>query len=409
MSKQASSRWFRLAAGVILLVFAGVIYAWSILKAPFGEAFGWSNSQLGLNFTLTMGFFCIGGILGSILLKRCSPRIAVILGGILCFLGFFLTARNQGSIAMLYLAYGVLSGCGIGIVYNVTISTVGSWFPDKRTTASGCLMMGFGTSSLILGALLQYLFSTVGWRTAYTILGISVLVILFIGSFFMAPAPAAAAVTANESVKNYRPSEMMRTGNFWLFYFLTIVTSAVGTCVISFAKDVALSVGAAEGFAVFLVGALSVCNGISRLIFGWLFDAIGRRKTMLLASFVAIAAVLLMLGATTLHAVPLMVVGIVAVGASYGAMPTLSSGFVSSMYGPGFFSTNFSIANTMLVFSSFSSTIAGMILGSSGNYTPVFLLLLLCAVIGLVLNLLIQQKTRIRQGSVTLDLDTDPQ
>ena len=54
--KQASTsiRWLYLVVGVIALLFAGILYAWSILKAPLAAAFGWSAASLALDFTLTM-------------------------------------------------------------------------------------------------------------------------------------------------------------------------------------------------------------------------------------------------------------------------------------------------------------------------------------------------------------------
>ena len=51
-------RWPFLAVGVVSMLFAGIIYAWSILKAPLAEAFIRSVSQLALNFIPTMRFFC---------------------------------------------------------------------------------------------------------------------------------------------------------------------------------------------------------------------------------------------------------------------------------------------------------------------------------------------------------------
>ena len=59
-----SARWGYLIVGVVAMLFAGVLYAWSILKAPLAREFGWGASDLALNFTLAMSFFCIGGLLG---------------------------------------------------------------------------------------------------------------------------------------------------------------------------------------------------------------------------------------------------------------------------------------------------------------------------------------------------------
>ena len=64
-TKSLSVRWVYLVIGVIAMLFAGVLYAWSILKSPLAAEFGWGASQLALNFTLAMSFFCIGGIVGA--------------------------------------------------------------------------------------------------------------------------------------------------------------------------------------------------------------------------------------------------------------------------------------------------------------------------------------------------------
>ena len=56
-----NKRWVYMIIGVIAMLFAGILYAWSILKSPLSEEFGWGASDLALNFTLAMTFFCIGG------------------------------------------------------------------------------------------------------------------------------------------------------------------------------------------------------------------------------------------------------------------------------------------------------------------------------------------------------------
>ena len=179
-----TKRWFYLVIGVISMLFAGILYAWSILKAPLTTEFGWGASQLALNFTLAMSFFCIGGLLGAQISKRLGHRIALISSGILSALGFILTASlHNSSVIMLYISYGILAGMGIGIAYNVLIATISAWFPDKKGLCSGCLMMGFGASALILGNIANKLFnSNIGWRTTYIILGIAICIIMTISA-----------------------------------------------------------------------------------------------------------------------------------------------------------------------------------------------------------------------------------
>jgi MFS transporter, OFA family, oxalate/formate antiporter len=396
--KTKSLRWVYLAAGVVMMLFAGIIYAWSILKAPLAKDFGWNSATLGLNFTITMCFFCIGGILGGILTKRLAPRLTLLIGAVLVFVGFLISSNLTGNIAVLYLSYGVISGLGIGIAYNVVISSVTSWFPDKRGTASGALLMGFGASTLILGSISGNLLETIGWHKTYLALGISIFVILVIGSFFIknaqAPAPTAAQkapAAGNADEQEYTPAGMLRRASFWKFYILIILLSSIGTCVISFAKDISLKAGAAESLAILLVGVLSVFNGLGRIITGGLYDTIGRRKTMLIVNVVAIAAPILMLLSVLLSSVAFAVVGLIAVGLAYGSMPTISAAYTSGFYGKKNFPLNFSLANTTLIFASFSSTIGGALVTSSGSYTSIFLLLLAFAIVGLFINLSIKK------------------
>lgn len=86
-------RWPYLLSGVVSMLFAGIIYAWSILKAPLTEEFGWTPSQLALNFTLTMCFFCIGGIVSGVLTKKTSPKVTAVISAILVFSGFTISSR----------------------------------------------------------------------------------------------------------------------------------------------------------------------------------------------------------------------------------------------------------------------------------------------------------------------------
>lgn len=65
-------------------------YAWSILSSPFPAEFGWTSAQLGLNFTIVMSCFCIGGLSGSFVTRRLSARVTVLIGAAMCsFWGIF--------------------------------------------------------------------------------------------------------------------------------------------------------------------------------------------------------------------------------------------------------------------------------------------------------------------------------
>lgn len=398
-----SARWFYLAVGVIAMLFAGVLYAWSILKAPLAAEFGWSASGLALNFTLAMSFFCIGGLLGAQISRRAGHRIALIAAGILAAAGFALTAALRGaSIAMLYISYGILAGTGIGIAYNVIIATVSAWFPDKKGLCSGCLMMGFGASALILGNAADALFkSALGWRSAYGILGVSILALMVLAGLLLKkpdsgmilPQPKAARSAGPEAFerKDYTSAQMLCLPSFWMAFTCISFLAAVGSSAISFAKDLALSVNAPEALAVSLVGVLSVCNGLGRILTGALFDSIGRRKTMLWANALTICAAVVTLLAVSIGSLPLCIAGLCLTGISYGACPTITAAFTSSFFGMKYFSTNMALMTFTVMGGSLIATVSNKVLEITGGYPAAFMMLLGLTVVAFILNVLIRK------------------
>ena len=396
-------RWGILIASVIAMLFAGIIYAWSILKVPFAEEFGWKANELSLNFTLTMCTFCLGGLLGSFISKKAGVKLASIISAVLAGSGMALTGFLDGkNLVMLYITYAGMAGLGIGIAYNVIISTVSQWFPDKKGFCTGCLMMGFGASSLILGNLADLTFkSSLGRKGTYIVLGIALFVVLAIISLVLKRPDAntvlpASIKKANDSSeifeqKDYSTKEMLKRFSFWRAFILLAFATAVGNSVISFARDLALSVGAKVALATTLVGVLAVCNGLGRILTGTMFDLLGRRKTMLIAMILTIVAAGTTLLSVVTGSLPLCIVGLCLTGLSYGSCPTMVTSFVLAFYGQKHFATNFSIMNCNLICASFMATACSSLTSAFGGYTAPFVLLLTLAVVALILNLSIKK------------------
>ena len=389
--------------GVVAMLFAGVLYAWSILKSPLAAEFGWGTSELALNFTLAMTFFCIGGLLGAQISKRLGHRIALIASGVLSAAGFLLTAAlSNVPVFVLYLTYGVLAGIGIGIAYNVVIATVSAWFPDKKGLCSGCLMMGFGASALVLGNVADAMFkSTIGWRFTYVALGIAIFAVISLAGIILRKPSAdvvfpeaklnkKAAITEQKK-QDFTSKQMLCRPSFWLAFICISFLAAVGSTVISFAKDLAISVNAPDTLAVSLVGILSVCNGLGRILTGAVFDIIGCRKTMLCANILTIGAATVTLVSVTINSLPLCIVGVCLTGMSYGACPTITSAFTSTYFGMKHFSNNMALMTFTVMVGSFVATAANKVLETTAEYTYAFVMLLALTFVALVLNIFIRK------------------
>ncbi|MBQ8742190.1 MAG: MFS transporter [Clostridia bacterium] len=386
-------RILMLILGSLSLFAAGVFYAWSILREPFG----FTQGQLGMNFTISLCSFGFGGLFSGLLSKKVHLKLRLVIGAIMAGAGFVLSTFASDSILLLYIAYGMLSGLGIGFIYNSVIGSVNSWFPDKKGLSAGVLMMSFGISTLIIGKIADALFdiSGFGWKNTYYLLAafIVVSVALFTVIARMPsekdalPSPKKAKSNASDEGSVLSSSEMIKRASFWkLFIFFTLFT-AVGSTIIGFAKGYTLSLGAKESLAVTIVGIVSVCNGLGRLLSGAIFDRMGLRITQFITSGVVILATAVSLIGVLTSSLIIGIIGICLCGLSYGFSPTVSAAFVASFYGMKNYPTNVSIINLVLIPASFMSTFAGQI----GDYAIIFTVLLFCSVIGLFINLTIKK------------------
>jgi OFA family oxalate/formate antiporter-like MFS transporter len=263
-------------------------------------------------------------------------------------------------------------------------------------------MMGFGASALILGNAADALFrSTVGWRMTYVILGAAICAVLALSGLLLGKPDAQtvlpeakaakAARTENFERRDYTSGQMLCRPSFWMAFIAISFLAAVGSSVISFAKDLALSVNAPESLAVSLVGVLSVCNGIGRILTGAIFDTIGRRKTMLCANILTIGAAAVTLLAVSVGSLPLCIAGLCLTGMSYGACPTITAAFTSSFFGMKYFSTNMALMTFTVMGGSLIATVSNKVLEATGGYTGAFMMLLALTFVALVLNVFIRE------------------
>lgn len=393
-----SKRYLYLIVGTIALLFAGTVYAWSILKVPLAQNFGWTVPQLTVNFTLTMSFFCLGGILGSLLNKKIGLKSTLIISAILSGAGFIFTSFLSGSsISMLYVWYGIVCGLGIGIAYNNIISTVNQWFLDKKGFSSGVLLMGYGASSLIIGSIAAKTIANAnfGWRNTYLSIGICLFIVLFACALILKTRvfdnTNKTADTAALQVKDYTLAEMLKSISFWKALLVITFLAACGNTVISIAKDISLASGLAETLAVTMVGILSVCNGLGRIICGLIFDKFGCKKTMIYADVLTIIAGIVILVAVMNSSVVLCIAGLCIVGLSFGCCPTISAAFIADFFGKKNYNLNYSVFNLNLLIASLIASLESYLLAVSGGYTVPFLVLISLAVVALGITLSIKK------------------
>ncbi len=402
------NRWVYAIVGVIVLLFAGLVYAWSVLSTPIAAEFtGWTKAQLSLTFTLVMILFCIGSLLCGLLAGKLSAKNAVRVSAVLFLAGFFIASRCQSPIT-LYLGFGLLCGLASGLAYNGVMSTMVKWFPDKPGLISGVLLMGFGGGSFLIGKLYQAWTPAGigGWRTSFVVLGIICCVVLAVCSFFfVAPGtdftvPAGkrgrAVAAPREDIK---PAVMLKRPAFWLYYVWAIAVSAAGLALISQASGVVWEASADQTAAsvATIVGLISICNAVGRVLFGGMYDKFGRSLSMQLVNGLFILTSVVLLLAMSSRSVVVVIIGFVIGGLAYSGVTPTNSAFCRAYFGPTSYPVNFPLINSNLIFASFGSTISGALYDASGSYSSTFFLIIGLAVAGILCSLAISAIDRKRK------------
>ena len=403
------NRWVYAIVGVIVLLFAGLVYAWSVLSTPIAAEFAdWSKAQLSMTFTIVMIMFCIGSLLCGLLTGKLSAKMAVRIGAVLFLLGFFLASRTQ-SLAMLYIGFGVLCGLSSGLCYNAVMSTMVRWFPDRPGLISGVLLMGFGGGSFIIGKLYQAWTPVEigGWRASFLVMGIIIFVVLAICSFFfvapgadfVAPAAKNSKAAVKIAGKEYKPLEMVKKPSFWLYYVWAIALSAAGLALISQASGVVWEASASQtaGAVATIVGLISICNALGRVLFGGMYDKYGRSLSMQLVNGLFIVTSVVLLLAMSGRSVAVVIAGFVLGGLAYSGVTPTNSAFCRAYFGAAHYPVNFPLINSNLIFASFGSTISGALYDASGSYSSTFFLIIGLAVAGILCSLAISAIDRKRK------------
>lgn len=365
-----------------LMLFLGLIYAWSLFAAPMEEAFNWSRSQTSITFSISMITFCLGSIISGLVLKKRPPGNIILASAILFLIGFF-TASRIRSIWGLYMSYGVLCGLGVGLSYNAILSTIPKWYPEKAGFVTGTLLMGMGLGSLLLGAVVKKVMDILIWPATFKILSIVFFSIFLLASFFIVNPKEEVATFENKVNQKDSPLiHTLRTKDFWAVFIWSVIVSSMGLAVVSNAAYMAIEVGVSLSSLPLMVGMVSIGNGLGRLIFGTISDRLGGNKAMALGNMVFLIALIFSLLAGKNNISLFIALGFIFAGMGYGASPTLSAALTKKKFGEKYYPQNLSaIVLALIPASIIGPTISAGVYQRFGSYLNVYYILMVFALL----------------------------
>jgi OFA family oxalate/formate antiporter-like MFS transporter len=343
---------------------------------------GWSKAEVQLAFTIFVLTETWLVPIEAYLADLFGSRPLVFAGGLLAAVAWMINSAAD-TLFLLYLG-NALGGAGAGIVYGISIGNALRWFPDRRGLAAGLTAAAFGAGSAITVIPIQATIHHAGFQAAFFWFGIGQGAIVLLVAVFMRkphsiPTPSAKVV---QTVHDFTPGEMLRTPLFWLLYGMMTLANVGGLVAIAELAPIAGSFGVTNVSFLVLgnaINALSlaamldrVMGGVTRPIFGWISDHIGREVTMFIAFMLEAGAIF---GWITLGHVPELFVLYSALTLFFwGEIYSLFPALCGDMFGRKFATTNYAILYTAKGTASLFVLFGSYLFQVTGSWTPIFAL-----------------------------------
>jgi MFS family permease len=385
------------AALFMAIVMWGARFSFGVFFSPVLEEFGWTRAATSGGFSLTWVFTGLLSIAVGRLNDKLGPRLIMTIAGFVVGLGYLLMSQLS-NLWQLYLFYGLIS-IGMSAVLVPTLSTVARWFVKMRAFMTGIVLAGTGIALMVIVPAANRAIMNYGWRMAYMIVGIVVIVIVVMAAQFLRRDPyqlgklpygydgtSTSASEPGTSGLFFR--EALRTHQVWLIslvYFCTyFIYNILLVHTVIYATGEGISSMGAVGVMAFLGGA-----GIAgRMLMGIFADRIGNKQVMVLGAGLMMVTLFWLLMANDLWM--LLLFGVV-FGFGHGGMATMESPIVAHIFGM----RSHGVILGLVFFSdtlggAMGPFIAGYLFDATGSYRFAFFLCAILGVVNLIAILLIR-------------------
>src|SRR4249920_2799477 len=291
-------RWGQLLMGIVCMaMIANLQYGWTLFVNPIADKHGWSRAAIQVAFTIFVLTETWLVPIEGYLVDKFGPRPVVVVGGILCGIGWVLNSFAD-SLAMLYFAAAV-GGVGAGAVYGTCVGNALKWFPDRRGLAAGLTAAGFGAGSALTIIPISAYIKSHGYEAAFLHFGLGQGIVVLVMALGLTRVPEALSALAGghsrvQQLRTfYSPMQVLKQPVFWVMYAMFVMVAAGGLMATAqlapIAKDFKIIdvpvdiMGLVLPALTFALAIDRVLNGLTRPFFGWVSDQIGRELTMFIA------------------------------------------------------------------------------------------------------------------------------
>lgn len=373
--------WIIVLTGFLCVFVMGATSFWAlpVFVGPMHEDTGWSHTTIFLGLSV---FFLLSGLGGFVFgritdLKGGASRLLLL--GVLLESAALFSLRWVESPLQFVVVYGAIGGLGGSSIRIVQATIIAKWFVARRGAAVGMASNGGSISALVMIPVTALLIRELGWRDAWSVLGVITMLLLLPLVPFTVRSPediglepdnGAAPVTGRRnaaSERSYHLRDVVRTGMFWLLMLGVLIGnfSLQGHTVVMvpYLEDIGYS-SAQAAAALSMYGLFSL--GM-RFIWGTMADVKGVRLTIVAQAGLSAFGVLLLFQAGV--SMPVLYLIIAFQGLAMSGYPPLQI-----MVWPEFFGRAHigSIVGVTQPFATVTGALAPVIVGALFDFTGTY-------------------------------------
>ncbi len=350
--------WVIVAFGFVFGAFNVGMTSWGlgVFVTPMQEDLDWDRSLVFLPMLVgALVTLPLGIVLGPLADKKHGPRLMAIIGVILFGISL-LYMRNAGNVFGYILIFGVVGGFGRFTV-QIALVVVPKWFVRRRGLAQASVSAGFSVGPLIFPLILQSLVDSIGWRDAWFVMGIALLVLALPGAFLIirspedvgllpdgdkpddspADAPVAARkaspLRGNSREVSLTRKEALHTRQFWyLVVAIGLATVGIRGMIPNF-QPFFISLDFNATTAAASITAYAVPAIIMGFVFGIMADRQGPRKPFLIVCCIVASGLVLISLVSIMQNVVMMFAAMIYLGFGLNAFFVVSQVFVANTFG----------------------------------------------------------------------------
>jgi OFA family oxalate/formate antiporter-like MFS transporter len=408
LAASSTGRWWQLMFGIICMVMvANLQLGWSPFVDPIDQKHHWGRYAIQWAFTIFILVQTWLVPLHGYLIDRFGPRVMISIAAISVGTAWVLNSYAD-SLVLLYVA-AVIGGLGVGAVYGGAVGNALKWFPDRRGLAAGLTASGYGAGAALTVLPIQTMIQTQGYEAAFFWFGlVQGIAVLLIAQLLRAPEPGEVSVPVATAVpqsrRDYALPQVIKSPPFWVMYAMFSLVGVGGLMAQAqigpMAKDFNIDkvpvtiLWLTLPALTFALALDRVMNGVTRPIFGWISDQIGRENTMFIAFLLEGLAVY---GLVSFAHDPLLFVilsGLVffAWGEIYALFPAMCA----DLYGRKFATANYGLLYTAKGMAALMVPLANLLPAGAESWKMVFMIAAVLDVLAALLALVALKPLRKR-------------